>query len=119
MSADDRVTAEVLYLSVARVKRRLNLGQLHPWLSTPEAAEAARRALAIPLALMGAKAAMVGDDELFSEALAILTECALPPGTPRPGAHIGSMWTWPEGERAIWAVREVGYALNGYLRRRP
>jgi hypothetical protein len=36
----------------------------------------------------------------------------------RPGAHIGSMWSWPEEERSAWAAREVGFVLNNYLRTR-
>ena len=40
---------------------------------------AARKAVQIPLALLGGKAVIVGADELLSEAYAILTECALPP----------------------------------------
>ena len=34
------------------------------------------------------------------------------------GAHVGSMWKWPENERSKWAAREVGYCLNNYLRMR-
>jgi hypothetical protein len=52
---------------------------LHPWLATPEASVAARKAVRIPLALLGGKAVIVDADELLSEADAILTECALPP----------------------------------------
>lgn len=133
---------------------------LHPWLATPEALEAARKAVQIPMSLMAGKALLVGADELLSEALAILTECALPPREvmralcakcqgplegvrngakfcspdcrkqyavqrgrgkvevlpARTGAHIGSMWKWPEDERAKFAIREVGYCLNNYLR---
>lgn len=37
------------------------------------------RAVAVPLYKMGLRAQMIGRDELLSEALAILTECALPP----------------------------------------
>lgn len=53
--------------------------ELHPWLSTPEASAAARKAIQIPLSLLPKLAVIVGADELASEALAILTECALPP----------------------------------------
>lgn len=135
---------------------------LHPWLATPEALEAARKAVQVPMSLMAGKALLVGADELLSEALAILTECALPPREvvrvlcakcqeplegvrsgakfcsancrkqyavqrgrgkvevlpARTGAHIGSMWKWPEDERAKFAIREVGYCLNNYLRSR-
>jgi hypothetical protein len=52
--------------------------RLHPWLNTAEAVDAARKAVQIPLALLPAVANAVGRDELESEALAILTECALP-----------------------------------------
>lgn len=53
--------------------------ELHPWLSTQEALSAARQAVSIPMSLLGGMARAVGSDELLSEALAILTECALPP----------------------------------------
>lgn len=133
---------------------------LHPWLSTPDAYTAARRAVSIPMGLLGTKALIVGADELLAEALIILTECALPPRSelrtdclgcggplgdvragakfcsttcrtrnakrvqrgkaevipPRTGAHIGSMWGWPETEMMKYAVREVGYLLANYLR---
>jgi hypothetical protein len=135
---------------------------LHPWLGTPEAAEAAKRAVRIPVSLLAGKAVIIGLDELQSEALAILTECALPPRErlqvlcarcggsldhvrrgakfcsrsckdlygkkvergkteaipARPASHIGSMWTWPEAQRIQYAVREVGYILNNWLRTR-
>lgn len=140
----------------------VSVPQLHPWLSTLEALSAAKKAVQIPLALMGGKALVIGHDELLSEALAILTECALPPREiarvvcaqcggsleavrkgakfcskkckdlkgkhvergkadtvpARTQAHIGIMWTWPEEDRAKYAIREVGYALNNYLRTR-
>lgn len=32
-----------------------------------------------------------------------------------PLGHIGSMWSWPEAERANWAVREVGHRLANYV----
>lgn len=133
---------------------------LHPWLSTPEAAKAAKAATLIPLKLLGQRARIVGADELLSEAFAILTECALPLPEPpkascakcggslenvRRGAkfcsklckdlhgkkvergkrqvipasapsHIGSMWSWPEDQRQQYAVQEVGYRLNNWLR---
>lgn len=52
---------------------------LHPWLDSPEAVAAARRSLSIPRTHMYGAFIAVGEAELFSEALAILTECALPP----------------------------------------
>lgn len=52
---------------------------LHPWLSTPEALKAAHRAVKVPEYKMSSAAKVVGPDELLSEALSILTECALPP----------------------------------------
>lgn len=52
---------------------------LHPWLSTPEAYRAAVAAVSIPMSKLPARALMIGRDELLSEALSILTECALPP----------------------------------------
>ena len=51
---------------------------LHPWLSTPEALTAARRAVQIPRDRMGNWARSVGLDELESQALVILAECAQP-----------------------------------------
>ena len=134
--------------------------ELHPWLSTSDALTAAHNAVSIPMTLLGDWAKAVGADELLSEALAILTECALPPRdqTPtrcakcggsldqvRAGAkfcskvcrttyavwvqrgktsvippstrtHVGSMWGWPESEMTKYAMREVGYALNNYVR---
>lgn len=100
---------------VARSEPQATSIQPHPWASTPEAFEAARKAIEIPKHLMPARAAMAGDDELFAEALVILAECALPK---RRGGHVGSMWEWPESEMSKWAIREVGYALNHYLRMR-
>lgn len=52
--------------------------ELHPWLGSAEAVAAAAKAVQIPLAIMGAKALLVGSDELLSEAFAILAECAAP-----------------------------------------
>lgn len=52
---------------------------LHPWLQTEGAVRAARRAVAIPMSKLPVRSQMIGADELFSEALSILTECALPP----------------------------------------
>ena len=52
--------------------------ELHPWISTPEAVAAARRAVKIPLAMLPGLASAAGADELESEALMILTECATP-----------------------------------------
>jgi hypothetical protein len=67
-------------------------------------------------------AATVTTDELETQALAILTECALPPrdqpshqGQITP-AHVGSMHAWPEGDRQRYAAREIGYALMNWLR---
>ncbi len=136
---------------------------LHPWLSTPEAVKAARAATRIPESKLPSAARATGSDELFSEALAILTECAMQPrerghfacaecggslvevragakfcsrqckhrDTMRrsragrqealpamPKGHIGSMWSWPEGERPAYATREVGLVLCNYLRTR-
>ena len=53
--------------------------ELHPWLSTPEATEAARKAIQIPLALLPSLAGRVSTDKLETQALVILTECAMPP----------------------------------------
>lgn len=135
---------------------------LHPWLATPEAYEAARKSVAIPMNLMGKAAVMIGSDELLSEALIVLTECALPPRSEaqvlccecqkplvavrkgakfcspkcrmnhaknvqrgkteiipaRTGAHIGSMWAWPEDQMTTYAARQVGMCLNNYIRTR-
>lgn len=137
--------------------------ELHPWLDTPDALDAAKNAVRIPMAMMGRNARAIGADELLSEALAILTECARPavdrtPGTcarcggsldqvragakfcsprcrhiyavwvqrgkafalpPSTRGYVGSMWGWPEADRMRYAVREVGYALNNYVRTRP
>jgi hypothetical protein len=49
---------------------------LHPWLSSPEALEAARTAVQIPQALLPKAVAIVGLDEVESHALVLLTECA-------------------------------------------
>lgn len=134
--------------------------KLHPWASTPEAVSAARKAVQIPLSMMTGKALLVGTDELHSEALKILAECALPHREPeetvcatcsgslegvRAGAkfctpkcrmayakkvqrkkhealpprdlgHVGSMWEWPETDMSKYAIRQIGYCLNNYLR---
>jgi hypothetical protein len=97
--------------------------EYHPWLSTPEAHEAAEKALQFPAALMPSKAEAVGVAALSAVAFLILAECALPPREVTriqgcDGAHIGSMWGWPEADRAKYAAREVGYRLNNYLRTR-
>jgi hypothetical protein len=136
--------------------------ELHPWLSHPEALTAAHRAVSIPMGMMGGHARIIGADELVSEALAILTECALPPIDEMPTAcavcggsldlvragakfcsdncrkkhevwvqrgkvfaippttrgHIGSMHSWPEDQMLSYAIREVGYVLNNYIRTR-
>lgn len=60
----------------------MTASQLHPWLSTPEALEAAEKAAQIPLAMLPNLATLVGADVLHSEALAFLAECAVPPRTP-------------------------------------
>jgi hypothetical protein len=84
--------------------------EMHPWLSTPEAAEAARKAVQIPLALLPELASRVGADKLETQALAILTECALPPrdqaptecakcGTSLGGVRKGSRFCGPDCRR--------------------
>lgn len=121
----------------------------HPWLSSPESLYAAQTATRIPRTLLPDLTRRITIDALETQALRILTECALPPGTPlavrclrcggslgnaRVGArfctrdcrdmfaravtpvHAGSMWTWPEGDMARSAAREIGYALNDWLR---
>lgn len=138
---------------------------LHPWLDTPQAVKAAHDAVRVAEARMTKAALDVGADELFSEALIILTQCALPPrerghfacawcgakletvragakfcsrpcrdkhsnsrrgtgdargtkskGLPAsPKTHIGSMWSWPEDQRAAYAAREVGLRLCHFL----
>jgi hypothetical protein len=103
-----------LYRDATRVQS-LDSIEPHPWASTPEALQAARNAIEIPKHLMSVKAAIAGDDELYAQALVILQECARHRGG---GAHVGSMWRWPETERSKWAVREIGYCLNNYLRTR-
>jgi hypothetical protein len=52
---------------------------LHPGLSTPEAVDAARRAVQIPAAKLLLLAFRAGLDELHRQAFVIITECALPP----------------------------------------
>lgn len=32
----------------------------------------------------------------------------------QPKAHLGAMWSWPEGEMSNYAIREVAYCLNNY-----
>lgn len=54
-------------------------GELHPWLSTPEAVTAAIQAVRVAVLQLPVLAQRAGTDELESEALVILTECALPP----------------------------------------
>lgn len=143
--------------------------QMHTWASTSEAQTAARAALRVPYAKLPGLASRFGADELYSEALAILAECALPPrdtsptscagcgaslANKRKGAkfcgqscrrqqgmdvmrsktgkrprgktstalpavaagHIGSMWAWPEEQRARYAAREIGLVLCNWLR---
>lgn len=103
----------------------------HSWLSTPEALEAAEHAAYLADDSVPGRRDM-SMDEITSEALAVLAECALPPrnswstsangirrhagGSLTPLGHIGSMWTWPESERAEYAVREIGLRLAHYLR---
>lgn len=53
--------------------------ELHPWLNTAEAVKAAHDALWCPRLNLPGLFRLVGNDELESEALAILTGCALPP----------------------------------------
>lgn len=53
--------------------------ELHPWLAGPEALEAVRAAVRKTITKMGGKALIIGAAELHSQALVILTECALPP----------------------------------------
>lgn len=52
---------------------------LHPWLSTDEALRAATQAVTKSMNKLPGRGQMIGKDELLSEALSILTECALPP----------------------------------------
>lgn len=65
--------------------------QLHPWLSTPEALAAAKRAVNVPRTYLAGRTRIVGVDELESQALVILAECAQPhPKTVEAGcAHCG------------------------------
>jgi hypothetical protein len=97
--------------------------QLHPWLSSPEATQAARKGVQIPLALLPSLANRAGTDKLETQALAILAECALPPRDQAPSAtaqvqpaYVGSMHFWPEDDRQRYAAREIGYALMNWLR---
>lgn len=97
---------------------------LHPWLTSPEALKAVEGAVQIPLAMLPAASRRVGTKALQRQALMILTECALPPRDQLEsvlsravgGAHVGSMYAWPEAERAKYATREVGYALLTWVR---
>jgi hypothetical protein len=59
---------------------RHHMSQLHPWLSTPEAVDAARQAAYLHRTRLSKWANVVGLDELESQALVILTEC----GQPKP-----------------------------------
>lgn len=93
----------------------------HPWAETPESAEAARKAVQIPLNIMPGLASTVARADLEAKALEILAECALPPrdqpahqGAVTP-AYVGSMWSWPEADRARYAAREIGYGLMNWL----
>lgn len=100
------------------------MARLHPWLTSPEALKAAEGAVQIPLAMLPAASRRVGTKALHRQALAILVECALPPRDQLEsvlsravgGAHVGSMYAWPEAERARYATREVGYALLTWVR---
>ena len=47
---------------------------LRPWLSTPDAVEAAHAVAKTPLRPLGSRARIVGADELVSEAFAVLAE---------------------------------------------
>jgi len=101
----------------------------HPWLCAPEAIKAAKVAARDAMPKAGRD---MNYDELLSEALAVLAECALPPcerwnasrhglrrhvgGSAMPGGHIGSMWSWQEGERETYAVREIAHRLGLYLK---
>lgn len=57
---------------------------LHPWLSSEDAYKAAVAAVQVPMFKLPARSMMIGRDELLSEALSILTECALPPRDEQP-----------------------------------
>jgi hypothetical protein len=72
-------------------EEQLTTSEFHAWLSTPDALAAARKPVGIPMRLLGGKARAVGADELESEALEILTDCARRPGdrTPTECARCG------------------------------
>jgi hypothetical protein len=104
---------------------------LHPWLCTPEAMRAAEAAT---FGVSDMKAATgLEHDEVLSQALRILCECALPPrergdeagrcGIARSasepiGGYVGSMHSWPEDRMQEYAVRELMMALRIWLRMR-
>jgi hypothetical protein len=97
---------------------------LHPWLCTPEAVEAAEAAV---WNVSNMKLATGFEfDDLMSEALAILTDCALPPRSARwhsvslasPGValgHLGAMHTWPVDRRQELARREIKLRLQQFM----
>ena len=98
---------------------------LHPWLTTPEALEAAEFAIEIPLEMLPVLSERMGPENLLRQALAFLTDHALPPRNLPDSvisrvvgsAHVGSMYEWPADRRAQYATREIGYALNNWVRR--
>jgi hypothetical protein len=55
------------------------MSNLHPWAQTTAAYRAAVQAASIPRRMLPARTQAVGIDELISEALVILAECALSP----------------------------------------
>ena len=98
--------------------------ELHPWLSAPDALTAARQAVSIPMTMLPGKARRIGSDELVSEALAVLTECALPPKerTPTPCANCGGSLnlvragakfcsTTCRNTHAVWVQRGKAFAI--------
>lgn len=128
---------------------------LHDWITTPEALEAAERALFHPRHNLPKLADAAGTDALRARAMVLLSECALPPAprrtvcaregcgealasvrkgadfcsqkcrrlhsadaasAPIPQAHVGGMWSWPEDDRTMYAVRTVGLELCNWLR---
>jgi len=119
----NREDSNVVSLDDYRRAKAVKAG-MHPWLATPEALRAAEKAVTFSRTRMGAKVTAAAE-ELGLVALEILTECAFMPREYRysvttvsgcTGAHIGAMWEWPEGKREYYAIREVGYCLNNYLR---
>jgi hypothetical protein len=111
--------------------------QLHLWLSSPEALATTRHAVFRASTYFPERARFVGLDELESQALVILSECAQPkpqwyerpkcahcgqvihltsavPGCTQ--AHIGSMWDWPADQMAECAIQQTAFCLLNYLR---